>query len=267
MTTITLSEISIYPVKSLAGIALSKSDLEQTGLRFDRRWMVVTPDGLFLTQRSKPQMALITTRINDGLLTLSKQGMPDIQIPSITSNTKRMPVTVWRDTVNAARISDAVDAWLSEAIGVACHLVFFPDHVLRGVNPEYAKQGDITAFADGYPLLLISQASLDDLNTRLPQPLSMKRFRPNLVVTGCEPYAEDQWKTIQIGNIKLRIAKPCSRCATTTVDPETGQYTGKEPLKTLSQYRKQDNGVMFGQNLLHDNTGNLQIGDPLTIIS
>ncbi|MEE9424288.1 MAG: MOSC domain-containing protein [Methylococcales bacterium] len=266
MTTITLSELSIYPVKSLAGITLSKSDLQQTGLRFDRRWMVVTPDGKFLTQRSQPQMALVHTRIDNDLLTLSKQGMSDLQVPSIADNARRMQVTVWRDTLAAAHINDVVDSWLSEAIGVACQLVYFPDNVLRGVNPDYAKPGDITAFADGYPLLLISQASLDDLNSRLQQPLPMKRFRPNLVVTGCEPYAEDQWKNIQIGEIKLRIAKPCSRCATTTVDPDTGKYTGKEPLRTLSKYRRQNNKVMFGQNLLHDNTGRLHIGDQLTVI-
>ena len=264
MTTITLSGLSIYPVKSLAGIELSQSDLQQTGLRFDRRWMVVSPDGKFLTQRSQPQMALVHTRIDNGQLTLSKQGMPDLLVPSIANTAQRMQVTVWRDTLAVAHISNAVDSWLSEAIGVACQLVYFPDDVLRGVNPDYAKPGDITAFADGYPLLLISQASLDDLNSRLQQPLPMKRFRPNLVVTGCEPYAEDQWKNIQIGDIKLRVAKPCSRCATTTVDPETGQYTGKEPLRTLSKYRRQDNKVMFGQNLLHDNIGTLHVGDLVT---
>ena len=261
MTTITLSELYIYPVKSLAGIALSQSDLQRTGLNYDRRWMVVAADGVFLTQRSQPQMALVHTRIDNGRLTLSKPGMLDLQVPWIRSDAQRMRVTVWRDTVDAARISDAVDKWISEAIGITCHLVFFPDDVQRGVNPEYSQPGDITAFADGYPLLLISQASLDDLNSRLQQPLPMKRFRPNLVVTGCEPYAEDQWKNIQIGEISLRIAKPCSRCAITTVDPETGQYTGKEPLRTLSKYRRQNNMVLFGQNLLHDNTGKIHVGD------
>jgi uncharacterized protein YcbX len=267
MTTITLSQLSIYPVKSLAGIALSESDLQHTGLRFDRRWMIVTTEGKFLTQRSQPQMALVHTRIENGQLILSKHNMPDIQIPPTATNAKRMLVTVWRDTVSAAHISGKVDQWLSEAIGIACHLVFFPDDVVRGVNPKYSKPGDITAFADGYPLLLISQASLDDLNSRLQQPLPMKRFRPNLVITGCEPYAEDRWKNFQIGDIRLRIAKPCSRCAITTVDPETGKYAGKAPLRTLSTYRRQDNMVMFGQNLLHDNIGKLQVGDMVTVSS
>ncbi len=265
MTTMNVSALYIYPVKSLAGIALSESELQKTGLRFDRRWMVVTTDGKFLTQRSQPQMALVHTRIDNEQLSLTKQGMPDLQVPSVTSDAKPKQVTVWRDALSAAHISDTVDRWLSEAIGVACHLVFFPDDLVRGVNPDYAKPGDVTAFADGYPLLLISQASLDDLNARLQQPLPMQRFRPNIVVAGCEPYAEDQWKNFQIGDIQLRTAKPCSRCAVTTVDPETGKYTGKEPLRTLSTYRRQDKMVMFGQNVVHDNTGRLRVGDLLTV--
>ena len=265
MTKITISALYIYPVKSLAGIALSESDLQRTGLRYDRRWMVVTANGDFLTQRSQPQMALVHTRIENGRLILSKHTMPELQVEAVTANAKRMQVTVWRDTLSAAHISDTVDRWLSDAIGVACHLVYFPDDVFRGVNPEYAKPGDSTAFADGYPLLLISQASLDDLNSRLQQPLPMQRFRPNLVVSGCEAYAEDQWKIIQTSDINLRIAKPCSRCAITTVNPDTGEYTGKEPLRTLSKYRRQDNMVLFGQNLLHDNTGTIKIGDLVTV--
>ncbi|HFD11441.1 MAG TPA: MOSC domain-containing protein [Crenotrichaceae bacterium] len=265
MTIMKLSELYIYPVKSLAGIALSESDVEQTGLKYDRRWMVVTPEGHFLTQRSQPQMALVQTRIENGQLLLSRHDMPDLLVPPVTKNAKRISVTVWRDTLDAVHINTEVDAWLSEAIGIECRLVSFADDVVRAVNPDYSRQGDSTAFADGYPFLLISQASLDDLNSRLQTQLPMKRFRPNLVVTGCEPYAEDQWKQIQIGEIKMRIAKPCSRCATTTVDPETGQYTGKEPLRTLSQYRRQDNKVMFGQNLLHDNTGRLHLGDVVTL--
>ncbi len=262
----TLSELYIYPIKSLAGIALTESVLEFNGLQYDRRWMVVSPNGQFLTQRSQPQMALVYPRFESKQLILSKQGMSDLTVPAVTSNSKCIKATVWRDTVDAAHISDQVDAWISEAIGTRCQLVYFPDDVVRSVNPVYAKQGDKTAFADGYPLLLISQSSLDDLNTRLPQPLPMQRFRPNLVVSGCQAYAEDEWKAIQIGDVAMRVVKPCSRCAITTVDPETGSYAGNEPLRTLSTYRRQNNEVLFGQNLLHDTTGRLKVGYPLTVI-
>ena len=244
---------------------MSESVLESTGLRFDRRWMVVTPQGQFLTQRSQPQMALIHTRLVNQQLILSKQGMADLEVPIIDTDGRPLSVTVWRDTLNATHISNDVDAWLTQAIGVECQLVYFPDDLVRGVNPEFSRPGDITAFADGYPLLLISQASLDDLNSRLSEPLPMQRFRPNLVVTECDSYAEDQWKSILIGDISMRIAKPCSRCAITTVDPATGQYAGKEPLRTLSSYRRQNKMVMFGQNMLHDNTGLLKIGDLVTV--
>jgi len=266
MCTIRLTEITIYPVKSLAGIALTESVLEPTGLRFDRRWMVVTAQGKFLTQRSQPQMALVHTRMMDEQLILSRQGMPDFAVPPVADNAKPVSVTVWRDTLDAAHVSQSADAWLSEAIGVQCQLVYFTDNMTRAVNPDYSKPGDVTAFADGYPMLLTSQGSLDDLNSRLQQPLPMRRFRPNLVVSGCGPYAEDQWKTILIGEISLRIAKPCSRCATTTVDPDTGMYTGKEPLRTLSTYRRQEGKVLFGQNVIHDTCGRLKIGDLLTVI-
>lgn len=267
MDQIVVSELYIYPVKSLSGIALQEVALEQTGFQSDRRWMVVKPDGQFLTQRTHPHMALVKTSITDQKLRLSKAGFGDCLVAPVTTQTKRFNVTVWNDTVEAEHISDQVDEWLSDAIGESCHLVYFPDDVLRRVSHADARTDDVTAFSDGFPLLMISQGSLDDLNSRLDEKIPMQRFRPNIVVTGCQPFAEDQWQSINIAEIAMRIIKPCSRCVMTTVDPEIGQYTGKEPLRTLSTYRRQGNKVMFGQNVLHDQLGRIRVGDHVTLVS
>ncbi|MCH9699398.1 MAG: MOSC domain-containing protein [Gammaproteobacteria bacterium] len=267
MGQIVVSELYIYPVKSLAGIALQEATLEQTGFHYDRRWMVVTADGQFLTQRTHPHMALVKTSLADQTLRLSKVGFDDCLVAPETTQTKHFSVTVWNDTVEANHVSDQVDEWLSEAIGESCHLVCFPNDVQRQVSHVNARSDDVTAFSDGFPLLLISQGSLDDLNSRLDETIPMQRFRPNIVVTGCEPFAEDDWQLIDIAGIGMRITKPCSRCAMTTVDPETGQYTGKEPLRTLSTYRRQGNKVMFGQNVLHDQPGRIGVGDQLRLVT
>ncbi|MEA3292753.1 MAG: MOSC domain-containing protein, partial [Pseudomonadota bacterium] len=154
--------------------------------------------------------------------------------------------------------------WLSQAIGDDCRLVFIPDDEIRPCDPRYAAPGDRTSFTDGFPLLLISQASLDDLNRRLAQPVEMRRFRPNLVVAGVEPYAEDNWQRIRVGEIEMRGVKPCSRCAIPAVDPDTGIVSGLEPLRTLSAYRKRNNKIYFGQNLAHNGHGSLCVGDLVT---
>lgn len=266
MEPIVVSELYIYPVKSLAGIALQDATLEQTGFLNDRRWMVVTPDGRFLTQRTHPQMALVKTSFANQQLRLSKAGFDDCVVSPVTTQTRRLHVTVWNDVVEADHVGEQVDEWLGDAIGETCHLVYFPDTAQRQVSHVNARSDDVTAFADGFPLLLISQGSLDDLNSRLEEAIPMQRFRPNIVVAGCQPFAEDHWQSITIAGISMRITKPCSRCAMTTVDPETGQYTGKEPLRTLSTYRRQGNKVMFGQNVLHDQSGRVRIGDQVTLL-
>ncbi|HBH35264.1 MAG TPA: MOSC domain-containing protein [Gammaproteobacteria bacterium] len=254
-----LTEINIYPVKSLAGISLQSSPLDVMGLRYDRRWMLVTPAGKFITQRTHPQMVLIQPQLADGVLTLTRLGMQDHHVPAASTDSASMQVEIWNDTVNALHISEQTDAWLTQAIGAPCRLVYIADDEIRQCDPEYADEGDHTGFADGFPLLLISQASLDDLNGRLQQQLPMKRFRPNLVVSGCSPYVEDVWRQIRIGNITLRVVKPCSRCVITTVDPETGIKGPGEPLRTLAGYRMRDNKIYFGQNLIHEQQGVLSV--------
>jgi len=268
MSLAVLSEIHLYPVKSLGGIALDRWRLDDFGLHLDRRWMVVDPAGRFLTQRQHPQMARIRPRLIDGGsgLALFHPELGTFRVPPADPRGPRWRVQVWSDTVPAVPVGAAADRWLSEAVGVPCRLVWFPDDVKRQVDTRYGRTGERTAFSDGFPLLLITQASLDDLNRRLPEPVPMRRFRPNLVVSGTEPYAEDGWRRIRIGEVTMRVVKPCSRCPITTVDPETGRRTGKEPLATLATYRRRGNKVYFGQNLIHETHGELRVGDSAQII-
>ena len=264
---IRVTDLFIYPVKSLAGISLQASALDDMGLQYDRRWMLVSPDGLFLTQRKFPQMALINTQLEAGHLVLTKDGCDPHIVPEVTASNDTMQVRIWHDTLQVPLVSKESDAWLSDALGTQCHLVYIPDDVIRQCDPDFARQGDHTGFADGFPILVISQASLDDLNGRLENPLEMRRFRPNIVVTGCDPFAEDHWKKFTVGSVPMRGVKRCSRCILTTVDPEKGERSGKEPLETLSTYRQEGNNVYFGMNVIHENQGRLQVGDELTLIT
>lgn len=260
-----LSGLMIYPVKSLAGIELRQSEVDRFGLRHDRRWMVVNAAGKFLSQRELPQMALIRQTLSADGLTLSTNGKPDLHLPLTPREIDRIEVDVWHDHCHAIPCGSEADTWLSEALGQPCRLVYFPDGEERPIDPEYAESQDRTAFSDGFPLLLISEASLEDLNARLEQKLPISRFRPNLIVSGCNAYAEDNWRQIRIGELDCRVVKPCSRCTITTVDPKTAQR-GPEPLKTLAGYRRQGNKVFFGQNLLHNRPGLLKVGMRVEIL-
>lgn len=264
MTDITLSGLTIYPVKSLAGIPLAQSGLDRFGLVHDRRWMLVDDTRVFLSQRRLPRMALIRQRIAGDELILQAVGQSDLQLPLRPTGGDRLKVKVWEDSCEALHCGLEADVWLSALLGQACRLVYMPDDVIRRVDPDYAGPTDQTAFSDGFPLLLISEASLADLNSRMAVSLPMSRFRPNLVVSGCEPYAEDGWARIHIGELGLRLVKTCSRCIITTIDPQTAER-GAEPLKTLSSYRRRGNKVYFGQNLLHDGEGQLSLGMRLQV--
>ena len=265
MSGIRLSALYRYPVKSLAGHSLERSRLDPCGLQTDRRWMLVDRAGKFLSQRELPRMALITPSVEASGLVLQAPGMSLIHLPYPDAESKRIEVHVWDDACEAQLCEPAAHEWLSNFLGCACRLVYMPAETVRRVDPDYAQPQDRTAFTDGFPLLLISQASLDELNSRLAEPLPMLRFRPNLVVDGCAPYAEDNWRQVRIGELTLRVVKPCSRCKITTVDPVTAE-TGSEPLKTLAGYRRRGNQVYFGQNLLHDGLGELVLGTPVEIL-
>ncbi|MBR0567400.1 MOSC domain-containing protein [Azoarcus sp. L1K30] len=258
MTTLTVSALYRYPVKSLRGDAHAALEIDARGFRFDRHWMVVDERGHFLTQRQLPRMALVDASVgDDGGLTLRAPGMPDIAIAPAADT--RLPVTVWKDSVDASLAGPEAADWLGRFLERPCRLVQFAPDVVRAVDPAFATPADQTGFSDGFPFLLISQASLDALNARLEHPLPMLRFRPNIVVTGCAPHAEDDWRVIRIGEVVFRVVKPCSRCAIPTIDPATG-LRGPEPLRTLTTYRRHGNMVFFGQNLIHDGPGRLETG-------
>ncbi len=176
-----------------------------------------------------------------------------------------MLARVWDDLVESLPVSDGTDRWFSEFLGLRCRLVYLPDESVRPVDPAYGRPGDQVGLADGFPFLLISEASLADLNARLEGSVPMNRFRPNLVVRGCGPFAEDDWKLVRIGPIAFRVVKPSARCHITTVDQETAA-TGKEPLRTLARFRRCGTRVLFGQNLIHDKTGTLRINDTVEVI-
>ena len=266
MKEIKISHLFIYPVKSLAGISLQESALDGMGLKYDRRWMLVSPDGMFLSQRKVPKMALIRTSLNElGKLTLSAKGQKDHHVAEINSNSKTMSVRIWKDTLEVKKVGQESDAWLSETLGIDCHLVFITDDIVRQCDLDYANEGDKTGFSDGFPILLISQASLDDLNTRLEKPVEMRRFRPNIVVKGCNPYDEDNWKLFFTSSIEMKGVKLCSRCILTTVDPETGERSGEEPLATLSTYRKQGRAINFGLNVIQQSQGVLKVNDSIKL--
>ena len=262
---ITLSSITIYPIKSCGGIELTTAEIDERGLRYDRRWMVVNKDGVFMTQRDFPLMTLIAVELLSDALRIHAPNMPPLLVPLMLSNAEHTAVHIRSDTVNAVTVGIEAEVWFSEFLGTPSKLVAMTDASLRRVDTRYARRGESVSFADGFPLLLISQASLDDLNVRLETPVPMRRFRPNLVVDGCAPFAEDKWKVIAIGDVRFRVVKPCARCVITTVDMQTGE-AGVEPLRTLATFRTIGNKVMFGQYLLHQGNGTVRVGDEVTIL-
>ncbi len=263
---ITISNLTYYPIKACRGFDVPASKVERMGLEHDRRMMVVTPDGGFLTQREHPRLALITPTLQNDSLTLSAPNFDSLQIGIQTSGTPT-PVDIWASKgVDAIDQGDEAAAWLSDWLGISVRLVHFADGYMRNVNPEYAVNADDhTGFADGYPILIISEESLQDLNSRLDSPVPMNRFRPNLVVKGCEPFAEDTWKRIRIGGVEMALVKPCARCVVTTIDKETLEKN-KEPLKTLSRYRRHELGAIFGMNAIPLNEGKIEIGMEVEIL-
>ncbi len=260
----TLSGLYVYPIKSCGGIALESATVSATGLRHDRRWMLVDEAGGFLSQRRLPRMALISVRFAPEHLIVSAPGMPDLELPLQPETADLVDVCVWGDEGRGALVGGEADRWFGEFLEFSCRLVYKPDDDVRLVDSLYAEDGDQVGFADGFSFLLISEASLDDLNGRLEEPVPMNRFRPNLVVRGCEPYAEDGWSLVRVGVVPFRVAEPCPRCAITMVDQKTGARA-KEPLRTLATYRKSGEGVMFGRNLIHASLGTVRVGDPVEV--
>jgi uncharacterized protein YcbX len=262
MSKIFISEIYIYPIKSLGGIKLKSSDFEERGLQYDRRYMLVNNDNKFITQREFSQMSLISVEISDNSLICNVPNQNKLIIPLNPDTKENITVNVWRSFCNAQVYSKEINEWFSNFLKTEVKLVYMPDSTKREVNPDYSIKNDIVSFADGYPFLLASQTSLDDLNSKLDKKIDMNRFRPNFVINGADAFIEDSYKNITIGKNKFFIVKPCERCVITTIEQTTGISDGKEPLKTLSTYRKINNKIIFGQNLIPEKSfGTVNIGD------
>ncbi len=266
MTRLTLSEIWIYPIKSLAGIRLKHAFVKQKGLEYDRRFMLVDGEGRFLTQREHPQMALFNVTMTGGQVAIESRTSG--RILSINLEPKHgelFPVKIWDDEVQAFEVDPVFSSWFSQELKITCKLVYFPESNRRDVDPRYAKTHEQVSLADGYPFLIIGQSSLDDLNARLDVSVPMKRFRPNFVFTGGTPFEEDEWKNFRIGKNRFAAVKLCARCVLTTVDPETGMK-GKEPLLTLATFRKRESKIVFGQNVLAIDYDEVQEGDEIKML-
>lgn len=270
-----LSSLHRYPLKSAAGIAVEALDITPRGPQHDRRWMVVDPDGRFVTARQCSEMVLIRAEVMGTGLRLSAPGQPDLVVAPLPADAVRGQVSIWKDTVEAAFADAAADAWLSTFLRRPVRLVHMDDHARRAADPAYAQPGDEVSFADGYPLLVISQAALDGLNARLADtgrtPVVMAQFRPNLVVADAAAHAEDDWSRIRIGRIEFDAVKVCTRCVLTTVDPVSGMRRDDgEPLNLLKAYRRTPEGITFGMNLIPRlgprGTGKLRVGDAVTAL-
>jgi uncharacterized protein len=266
---ITVTEINIYPVKSLGGISIDSVESTRRGLQHDRRFMLIDEHHEFLTQREHPQMATIRTAIDGNDLVLLSPFEDSVTVPLQPRSLPTRTVAVWSSRVHAHTVSADADAWLSDYLGVDARLVYMPETTERRVSPDYAKSGEVVSFADGYPVLIASEESLAELNSRITagggKPVTMDRFRANIVIKGCKAFAEDTWRDFEIGNTKFRGVKPCTRCQVTTTDQATGEVLGPEPLRTLATFRDSPKGVRFGMNLLPTKLGTFRIGDSIDI--
>lgn len=264
-----------YPVKSLGGVPLAAARVGPLGIARDRRWMLVDPAGVALTQREHARLARLAVALGGAAddeaapVTVTAPGGASLTVAPPPADAPRRPVCVFDDALDAATYPAAVDAWFAAQLGAPCHLVYLPADVERPVDPRYAGPGDRTAFTDGYPVLVASQASLDALNARLARrgeaPVGIARFRPSVLVAGGAPYAEDGWRALRAGDVELHLVKPCARCVVTTVDPARGVTAGPEPLRTLAEYRRAGSKVLFAQNAVVRRAGRVRVGDPVQV--
>ncbi|HEX6273959.1 MAG TPA: MOSC N-terminal beta barrel domain-containing protein [Polyangiaceae bacterium] len=254
-----------YPVKSCRGEAVAELALDRHGPIGDRCFMIIDAEGRFVTQREHHRLALVTPEVGARTLSLTAPGMSRLEIPLDAARPSR-DFTVWRFSGAGADLGLEAEAWLTALLQSPVRLVEWRDAEFRAANPAHAPEGSSAGrFTDGYPVLLATEASLADLNRRMAKPLPMTRFRPNVVVAGAEPWAEDGWRALRIGGVELRVAKPCERCVITTIDQETG-VASKEPLATLATFRKRDGAVHFAVNLVHVAPGTLRAGDPVEVL-
>jgi len=269
----TLSHIHTFPLKSGAPLAHDEHDVEACGLAGDRRWMVIDAHGRFMTGRQQSRLTLVRARPEPGsagtVLVLDAPGMPTLRVEAPPDGA-RVQTDVWGAAVSPLLAADQAHAWLGAFLGLPCRLVYMDAKCTRAMKASYdgryGRDDDVVSLADGFPVLLISQAALDQLNGKLARPVPMLRFRPNLVVAGTASHAEDTWKRVRIGACEFDVVKPCTRCVFTTVDFERGERDpGGEPLRTLTTYRRTPDGVTFGQNLIPRRLGTLRVGDAVDV--
>ena len=261
-----LQNIFCYPLKGARGITLENTCIDYLGVRGDRRWMIVDKTNRFISQRTHPMLALIEPSLGkeDGIR-LNAPGMEELYISPLNSSPERVSVEIWSDICSAVSVSRRADEWFSTYLNDDVQLVYMDRECRRRVDPDYGNAEDLVSFADGYPILIISDASLKDLNARLSDPVPMNRFRPNLVISGAEPFEEDSWTQIKIEEITLSIVKSCARCQVITIDQNTGKAS-KEPLRTLSTYRKVGGKVHFGQNAIPRTNGTIRVGAEISVL-
>ncbi|MGW5614097.1 MOSC domain-containing protein [Streptomyces sp. NPDC003877] len=269
-----LHAIHVHPVKAVRGLAPREAAVEPWGLAGDRRWLLVDDGGKVVTQRQQPRLALAAAELlPDGGVRLSAPGREPLTVP-VPRPIGTVPVQIFRDKVEAVPAEDpAAHAWWSSYLGIGVRLAYLDEPATRRpLDPRYARPGETVSFADGFPLLLTTTASLDALNSLIAQgdhadegPLPMDRFRPNVVVAGTGPWAEDDWTRIAVGEVTFRVAKPCGRCVVTTTDQGTSER-GREPLHSLGRHRRLDGKLVFGQNLVPLSRGTIRLGDPVTIL-
>ena len=267
---LTVSQLFIFPVKSLAGFSVPTAVVTNRGLEHDRRWMLVDAHNQFLTLREYPKMALLHTALTNSQLvvTSSEQPASPLTIPFETNKHDGEDVTIWNATVRANSEGKEAADWFSGLLGVHCKLVFMPESSHRPVDTTsgYRPAGKFTSFADAYPFLLLGEASMNDLNSRLPEPVDIRRFRPNIVFSGGTSYQEDKIEHFTINGIPFTGLENCARCKIPNVDPATGTFSAtNQPLKTLASYRNVNRNIIFGRNTVHGGTGTIRVGDALIL--
>lgn len=263
-----LSAIHLYPIKSAAALSPASAQVEARGLAHDRRWMIVDPAGRFLTGRELPQLVRLKAVPTADGLRLDAPGAAPLALAFPTASAPRRSVSIWDDDLEAVDAGDDAAAWLGAWLGRELRLVYMDSAAARPVSLTHGQPGDEVSFADGYPLLVISQAALDGLNARLAQPLPMLRFRPNLVIADCAAHAEDGWQRVRVGEVVFDAVKTCVRCVFTTVDADRGEFDPSgEPLRTLKTYRRSPRGITFGMNLIARGSGVLRLGDRVEVLA
>lgn len=264
---IKVSQLYIYPIKSLGGISLSSVNVTDRGFEYDRRWMLIDHNNRFLTQREFTSMALLQVQLlADGLKVFHKQDENNfIIVPFAPLKNERLATDIWGIACNPLLVSDEADKWFSAALNISCRLVYMDDDTQVKIDERYNIDNSLTSFSDGFPILMISEASLNDLNSKATEALPVNRFRPNLVISDANAFEEDSMKEFVINDIHFYGVKPSSRCVLTTIDQNTAAK-GKEPLKTLAAYRNMNNKIYFGENVIAAGTGTIHIGDSITIL-